>query len=125
VNAGTALIGALAEPLLVLLAREDIRAALARAVGPTPAAADGRATWTTPKNAPALFGGKTFRALDEWARRLRLPRFAIAGSPAYRTSDLDAAIEATRDASPAVPDRRDDFANVVDIARQGRKAASR
>lgn len=117
--------GLLASILLALLAREDVRAAIGRAAGAAPVA-DGRPTWTTPKNAPALFGGKSFRALDEWARRLGLARFAIGGSPAYRTTDLDAAVEATRDAVSPAPARTDDFANVVDLARRGsRRVADR
>jgi hypothetical protein len=58
-----------------------------------PHIANPRAVWTTPKNAAETFGGKTWRAVDEWAQRRGLRRYQIAGSPAYKTVDLDVAVE--------------------------------
>jgi hypothetical protein len=54
-----------------------------------------RDVYTTARNCAALHGGKKWRAIDEWARRLGLERLQLAGSPAYRTADVDAAIAGT------------------------------
>lgn len=60
-----------------------------------PHIANPRSEWTTSKNARELWGGKTWRAIDEWAQRRGMKRYSIAGSPAYKTADLDAAVFAS------------------------------
>ena len=53
-----------------------IDAAVERAIERlVPHLANPRPTWTTPKNARDVFAGKTWRAIDESARRRKVPRF--------------------------------------------------
>lgn len=78
-----------------------------------------RPEWTTKANAKRLFE-KTFRAIDEWARRRALTRYSIAGTPAYRTADLDAAIVASGRApsAPAKDDAEEEYERLVSGAAQ-------
>lgn len=72
----------------------------------------GACEYVTKANVERIYSRK-WRSIDEAAQRLEVERLRIAGGPAYRRADLDAAFAKT---AKKRPEKTDDYARAVDAA---------